>query len=237
MSLAGRLVRPVARAWPQRTMQLRLVLKMIGWNLRRIRQALVADPGYAALEPPMTDKVPVNDIAMGLIARAMAEGRYDTAIEIGTFDGRRIAAAKRLFPSVAAHGLDVQPRFDPPFEAFGVSYRRFATDFLAEPRGRSLVVSIGTLTCVPPPDLPGVLDAIRRGGHDLLFMELTPGFRHEGSLKRSKHTWYHDYDSILPRHGFRLAGPGDVGRSGQYEISDFDMRYANLAVPQERPLP
>jgi hypothetical protein len=219
---------PFARRAPQGVLHLRLMERMLAWWKRRFFPA--RNMRYSELALELSDKTPINDISMAIPCRAVLERRPRRIVEIGTYDGRRIATLKRLFPQAECVGLDIQASFAEPRQAFGVAFRKFDLNEISKLDGTSLVVSIGTMTCMPPAELEAFLKALQPTGAALVFLELTPGYRHGETLIRNANTYFHDYDVILPALGFTLLGGTDTGRSGHLDLNEFDLRYANVAV-------
>jgi hypothetical protein len=220
---------PIARRVPQALTHLKLVERMAAWWGRLVMSR--AGARYADMNHALNDQIQINDIAMGVACRVILERAPTRIVEIGTYDGRRIATLKRLFPAIDCVGLDIQAAFETPREAFGVAFRRFDLAEMAALDATSLVVSIGTLSCMTREELGAFLDTLRPTGAALVFLELTPGYRHGESLRRNSNSWFHDYDVVLPAHGFSLSGGMDTGRSGHLDLNEFDLRYVNVAVP------
>ncbi len=221
-------LRRIACRFPQLTTQFQLVGRVAAFWVDRFKPNRPSHwLGHFVREQR---EAPLNDLPLSFAVHAVVQRRYETIIEIGTHDGRRAIALKRLFPNCDVYGLDIQKDFETPTSREGVQLRMFDLDFIRQPKPRSAILSVWVMSAMDNAQLTAFVAAAAAGRHDVIFREITTTFSHPGSIRRAKRSWYHDYDSIFAAHGYRLAAPRISGQVAQFDIGSFDLGYCNLAV-------
>lgn len=132
-----------------------------------------------------------------------AARRSRTVVEIGAADGRRITAIKSVLPEVRAIGLDISINCLEPKTIFGVEFRRFESGALDElvPDG-SLILSVGTLACMPTTSVADIFSFVRRQNCRIVFFEPMPWFTVKRSVpRRLNGGWYHPYPAMAAQAG------------------------------------
>lgn len=192
---------------------------------------------YPDLAPKIGGAVPVWDDALNFFLRIQAERQYARIVEIGTMNGQRALALKRLFPSVEVFGLDLNrtiagmnlSMFD------GVRFGRFSPTFFTDNPG-GLLVCRGTLNYFSPVELVDFLSLVGKAGYDVAFMEPALPFRARPGSRRGPDCWYHDWPAVMRRAGFSIEHD-TTNDKYRFNLSRTETWYANLAVsPQSRAL-
>lgn len=179
-------------------------------QIARDAQAVRTEPGYREVRPGPLDRAPLEDASTAYFLRALMEGGYRTAIEIGAFRGEKIRSIKRLLPEIDAWAIDIIPEFDTPFEADGVKFRPHNPAFFENDLPAALAFCRGTLTHMTEAQLRDAIAAFRAKDVDLLFYEPCPMFtvrrsfeRHPGA-RADMMTWYHPYARYLADAGYEV---------------------------------
>lgn len=210
MSLGSRLTTGTPRL-----VSLLHVLRHVPGALRK--RASVEPRDYAGDAVEMADRVYLGDPAIAFYLHCLLEGAYDGFIEVGSYDGARIATVRRHLPGIAATGVDICANYRTPFERFGVAFRPFVVDDLPESTGRTLVASRGTLTYLDPATLDRFLAHVAERGHDIAIVEPMPTFRIGRTIRRGGGASYHPWPELLDRHGFTgMPGQADGCRFHDY---------------------
>jgi hypothetical protein len=162
---------------------------------------------WAIDRPVMNDRAGLSDMPTGMFLRLILENGYREVTEIGTYTGARISTLKRLVPSLNAHGMDIGPHYQTPFESHGVDFRPYDSTFFEGGMDRPLLVCVQTLVCFEEEEVNRLFAACAKGGVDMAFFEVQPLFELGDAapvnrIKTGGTGWYHDYGALMRRHGF-----------------------------------
>ena len=176
-----------------------------------------APQDWAGDMPAMSDRAGFSDLPAAMFLRLILESGYREVTEIGTYTGERISTLKRLVPDITAHGMDIGPRFETPFENHGVDFQCFNAEFFEGPMDKGLMICVQTLVCFTEAEVDALFAACAKGGVDMAFFEVQPLFSVGDAapidrIKTGGTGWYHNYEELMRRHGFtdQLTGPDKV---------------------------
>jgi hypothetical protein len=164
-----------------------------------------------------TDGVDINDPALNLFLRAVLELKPRTVIEVGAYNGARIATLKRLAPGIEALGLDILPDYAHRSERDGVRFAHFDLAFFDAVAPPALICSRATVSCMPPDAAESFIKRAAARGIDLALCEPVAHRTASASVSRSPQTWYHPYDRWLREAGFTPMS--DFGRATRFTFS------------------
>lgn len=166
---------------------------------------------------PSPIRVPGTDTDIPTLLFAEVSKRHRSIAEIGAAGGARILALKHQRPDIEAFAFDIRPEYDEtPALVSGVHFIRYRPDIFDKVPGISLVMSVQTLACLAPEPLDDLLATLRRRKIALCFFEPAALVTIDRSIRRKRDTWYHPYDLLAKRHGFK---PGLEGGRWKHFVS------------------
>lgn len=184
---------------------------------------------YPDLAPEIGGPVPIWDDALNLFVRVQAERRYPRIVEIGTMNGRRAIALKKLFPEAGVFGLDINRTIASQdfAETEGVRFGPFSPEFFtAHPGG--LMVCRGTLNYFAPAALAEFLSTVFDSGYDVAFVEPSMPFTPPPGARRGPDCWYYDWPAVMRAAGFEVEH-GAITKY-RFNLSRTEAWHANLAT-------
>jgi hypothetical protein len=161
---------------------------------------------YYTHSPVIVSKNMALDAATAFYINVLLEGKYDTAIEIGSYDGARILEVKKNIPFVQAYGLDIAENYKSAPNIGGVSFRYFdhtILEQLAVQLGKKIILSRGTLTCFNPVEIDMFLNHVKSLHYDLFLFEPATFMRNKKSTWRTSTSFYHPYSALFEEKGMK----------------------------------
>ena len=167
--------------------------------------------------PEITNRTGLSDLPTAMFLRLILENDYREVTEIGCYTGGRISSLKRLLPTLNAHGMDIGPYYQTPFNGHGVDFQLYNSSFFERTMEKPLLICVQTLVCFKEEEVDRLFAACAKGGVDIAFFEVQPLFNLGDAapvdrIKTGGTGWYHDYRALMLRHGFtdRLTGEDKV---------------------------
>lgn len=167
------------------------------------RSTTISLRDYKSMRPEIGSGVPVEDHVVNLYMRAALEGAVNMVVEIGAMDGARMVTLKRLLPNIDVVAMDILKLYGESFESKGVSFIRFDPNVINKFPEKTLIVARGTLCCFNPNEVDSYFEARARDGHNLVVFEPAPLFQINVSASRGAGSWYHPWEALLKKHGFK----------------------------------
>lgn len=170
----------------------------MGWSLLDLTSPLSdRNLDFEAISHDFDQTSPqVSDHSTNFLLRIIAEFKYDTIIECGSYSGQRAFLLKRLFPYARIIGLDIVEQYSRTRLIHGVEIGPL-DGFKFTGLGRALTVSVGTLPYMEPGEVAGFLGSIAEAGVDLAISEPDSFLARHQSVRRSFRSWYHPYAKLL----------------------------------------
>lgn len=137
--------------------------------------------------------------------RICLEFGYQHLIDIGALNGERALHVKHLLPNIEVTGLDISPSYNEQQIINAVTFERFSLDYFRQRRSKGVVMANIALTYFPPAELLEFFKILRAYGYAIALREPQPIFYNDEDLRRSRNSYYHNFDRAL-----RLAGYTDI---------------------------
>lgn len=177
-------------------------IKLAAWCLRQLTRCVRQRAPTRSYSQRHFSTLPRDpfDVPVALAIRAATA--FSSVVEIGAASGDRIRAIKSGLPAIEATAMDIGPDYSVRRVVNGIEFRPYApADF---PAG-ALVLSVGTLVFLSPPELDALLSAAAHRQCSLMIFEPAPPFDITRAITRPSGGWYHPYEQIAAAHGFRDA--------------------------------
>ena len=151
---------------------------------------------------PHREESDVLEEGTSFYVRICLEFGYRHLFDVGSLDGERALHVKHLLPNVEVTGLDISPSYREPQVVNGVTFRRFGLDVFRERRVKAVAAANIAFTYFSPATLLELFTILREHGYAVALREPQPIFYNDEDLRRSRNSYYHNYERALRRAGY-----------------------------------